>query len=126
MIDLPPWLRRLSALSYKTRNQERTARYYLARYGQTPAWADAAAIRAVYRECARRRQRGERVAVDHIIPLEHPHVSGLHTPDNLRIISEKTNQSKSNHHWPDMWDVQSSLPGLVLEPCEQYELHLSM
>jgi len=73
-----------------------------------PPWADTEEVAAIYRECKRMNKRDgpKSWAVDHIVPLNHPTVCGLHIGVNLQIISYNENQLKSNNWWPDMWMVQ--------------------
>lgn len=52
---------------------------------------------------------GVQHSVDHIVPLVHPLVCGLHCPANLRVIPLYDNVRKSNCYWPDMPAVQLSL-----------------
>lgn len=63
----------------------------------TPAWADLTAIKAFYKEAATlRKQTGTKWHVDHVIPLKHPLVCGLHVAANLQVIPGAENQSKGN------------------------------
>ena len=39
----------------------------------------------------------EQYEVDHIIPLQHPEVSGLHVPANLQIVTSVENREKGSH-----------------------------
>lgn len=67
---------------------------------RTPAWADLAAILAVYAECERiTRRTGIRHHVDHEIPLQGRLVSGLHVHNNLQILTAAENLRKHNG-WP--------------------------
>jgi hypothetical protein len=52
---------------------------------------------------------GVQHSVDHIVPLVHPLVCGLHCPANLRVAPLAENIRKSNNWWPDMWGVQGDL-----------------
>ena len=88
----------------------RSVMYYRKLYR---AWPDYLAYhpgyKIIYKEAAQRREQGEDVNVDHIVPISHPHVSGLHVPWNLEVITALANGQKSNHWWPDMWNEQREL-----------------
>lgn len=62
-----------------------------------PAWADEAAIKAIYDECQRiSKETGVLHHVDHYYPLKNKLVCGLHVQDNLQIITARENLSKYN------------------------------
>lgn len=56
-----------------------------------PSWASWNDVRKVY---DRARVLGK--VVDHIVPLKHELVCGLHCPDNFRIVAARTNGLKGN------------------------------
>jgi hypothetical protein len=63
----------------------------------TVPWADIDAINKIYDDCVRLSQEsGIEHQVDHIVPLQHEQVCGLHWEGNLRIITREENQSKHN------------------------------
>jgi hypothetical protein len=63
----------------------------------TPIWSDLITIAKVYKQTTIiQEQTGEKYHVDHIIPLNHKLVCGLHVPDNLQIIKGELNMKKGN------------------------------
>lgn len=74
----------------------------LARQQRTPSWADEEKIREIYNLAKKiRKETGVKHEVDHIIPLRGKLVSGLHVPENLRIITEHENRVKRNSFDPE-------------------------
>jgi hypothetical protein len=63
----------------------------------TPSWSNLDAISAVYIEAKRLEELdGVKRHVDHIVPIKHKLVCGLHVPANLQILTAFENQSKGN------------------------------
>ncbi|WP_158683458.1 hypothetical protein [Burkholderia sp. BE12] len=72
----------------------------------TPPWANMREIRAVYDEAARLTfETGIEHNVDHIVPLNHPRVCGLHVAANLRAIPAVPNFAKGNDFCPDQLEL---------------------
>jgi hypothetical protein len=73
------------------------ARKRAAKRQATPAWADLDAIKAFYaRADALAKETGIPHEVDHVIPLNHESVCGLHVPENLQVLTKSGNRSKHN------------------------------
>ena len=63
----------------------------------TPMWVDYNKIREVYKEAKRLEElTGIQFHVDHIVPLKHKEVCGLHCEDNLQILTAIDNMRKGN------------------------------
>lgn len=87
--------------SWKKANKGRvntTNAAYLKRIKQaTPPWADQQAILDVYLEA-----EYFGMEVDHIVPIRSKLVCGLHTWENLQLLTKLENITKGNRVWPDM------------------------
>lgn len=80
-----------------------TRKRHAIKMGAVPKWANQFFIMEIY-DLARLRTKvmGFKWHVDHIVPLKHPLVCGLHTEHNLRVIPAIDNMRKNNRYWPDM------------------------
>lgn len=103
---MPTWL----WLGEREGRNDISFRYWLKVWYAQPRWASKEKVYAIYLEAHRRRQNGERVHVDHEVPLKSPWVCGLHNEFNLRIIPEKENLQRSNHFWPHGREQLDMLP----------------
>jgi 5-methylcytosine-specific restriction endonuclease McrA len=91
---------RLWSLSNKDRRRASWAARKASKMQATPPWADRAEIARIYRlACQAEAITGIRMHVDHIVPLQHHLVCGLHIPSNLQILPGMFNEAKRNH-WP--------------------------
>lgn len=68
-----------------------------------PPWQDRGELRRFWEESRRRTaETGVQHSVDHVVPLLHEIVCGLHCVANLQILPLVENIAKSNNWWPDM------------------------
>lgn len=79
----------------------------------TPPWVAGAVlqqIKDIYTEASKLTcSQGLRLAVDHIVPLKHENVCGLHVPANLRLATKLEN-SKKNNRFDEQLGRECSIP----------------
>lgn len=98
------------AKSWRARNKDKVAYYASCRRAKlkkaTPLWVDHETIKSFYTEA-----QYFNLSVDHIIPLTHELVCGLHCEFNLQLMSLSENISKNNkfevcdHDIPEFFDI---------------------
>ena len=98
----PPWLTTTDPDAPDlSPHYRRSVMYYRKLWQAWPEWAAAdPRFKEIYDEAKQRREDGEDVQVDHVVPISSKIVSGLHVPWNLQIITTTANNAKSNKWWP--------------------------
>ena len=86
---------RQQRLLYPWKHRAKKARRRAAKKQATPSWVDHTALRKIYEQAVRAGKH-----VDHIIPLQHPDVCGLHVPWNLQLLTPTENMRKRNKFVP--------------------------
>jgi len=104
-VHLKPLALRFKPPPMTTADQE-PSEYHRYRARATPKWLtpeERSEMRALYKLAAgpRRKKRGLRWSVDHIVPLRAANVCGLHVPWNLRLVPLRENQRKNNRQEED-------------------------
>lgn len=77
-----------------------TASYRAYKKQATPTWCSELEIFEFYKNCPKDME------VDHIIPLNHSEVCGLHLPCNFQYLSRTDNASKNNS-WDGTYENES-------------------
>jgi 5-methylcytosine-specific restriction endonuclease McrA len=72
-----------------------------------PKWQSKKELEEFYKQCPQDK------VVDHVIPLNHPNVCGLHVISNLQYLSKEENSLKSNK-----WDGTLLNEGWRLLTCK--------
>lgn len=83
-------------------------------------WSDLEEVIRMYRAAAIMTElTGRMYTVDHVVPLLHELVCGLHTHTNMEVISLPENEIKGNRFWPGMWGEGSDKAMEMIEQLGQ-------
>ena len=98
---------KLNIRSGRDRNPGRSAHWSvmhrMRKLCRVPPWVDEDAVLRFYECAAVMRKYGDvELHVDHIVPLNHPLVCGLHCQFNLQVTTARHNLTKGNREWPGM------------------------
>lgn len=83
------------------------AEYRAMKKNANPNWSDAGYIQDLYTNCREAEEIFSNIGisikfhVDHIVPLQHELVCGLHVEGNLQILNARENHSKNNRFTPE-------------------------
>ena len=94
--NLARWLCRNIDEPGLSKSQRHNIKYYRQLAMATPSWQNIKRIKSWYRLA---QQTGNHV--DHIVPLNHPYVCGLHCEANFQLLKPSHNIAKGNYNWPD-------------------------
>lgn len=105
--------RRTRAWAIKNPEKQSIQRVKRRKAQQLVSWASPEAVRRVYKEAQRlTSETGQLHVVDHIYPLAGKKVSGLHTHNNLRVVTYSLNARKSAKLpgicSSELWDPQGA------------------
>ena len=92
---------RKSRIKHAGRVQANKAKYRASKKNRTPIWTSATNLfemQCIYTYRTALQAIGLNYEVDHIIPLQGKMVSGLHTPENLQVITTEQNRLKNNRY----------------------------
>lgn len=79
------------ARAHPAEHAARAAKRRATKLQATPSWSNKCLIGAIYE-----RAHDLGLHVDHVIPLKHKLVCGLHVPFNLQLLTAEANHSKGN------------------------------
>jgi 5-methylcytosine-specific restriction endonuclease McrA len=91
---------RMKTVRHKTKMKGNTAAIIHREYGDRFRHAlfpgDEEAVSIIYRRSMSMRRKGLDITVDHVVPLYHPRVCGLHVSWNLQLLMRSENSEKGS------------------------------